>query len=130
MSEATKPCTECGEAKLLHEFAKSPEGRLGLRARCRQCCAVKDRDYLLQRRFGITASDFDILLERQGGGCALCGTRQPLGRWGRFAVDHCHETGRVRGLLCNRCNAALGVLGDTPTRIARVHEYVLGGVDR
>src|SRR5947209_2393989 len=56
--------------------------------------------------YGISAGEYDTLLAAQGGVCAVCKSQQPSGRLGVrwFAVDHCHKTGRVRGLLYLRCN--------------------------
>lgn len=61
----------------------------------------------------MSEADYDNLLSKQGGMCALC-PRRSADRDGtlKLFVDHCHKTGRVRGLLCHNCNAALGMLGD------------------
>lgn len=59
----------------------------------------------LRRRYGITQERYDEMLVAQGGRCALCPDCIEEKRW--FAVDHCHATGRVRGLLCNSCNVLL-----------------------
>lgn len=61
----------------------------------------------LRWRYGITEERYAQMLHAQGGVCALCRRDRP-GRWGQYHVDHDHETGRLRGLLCVRCNAALG----------------------
>ena len=68
------------------------------------------RNGWLRHRYGITVDDFDRMLRDQDGKCAICGTTEPGGRRGVFAVDHDHQTGRVRGLLCFPCNRRLGVL--------------------
>lgn len=65
----------------------------------------------LRRRYGLTIAQYDEMLAAQGGVCAIC--RQPetyarLGKIQRLAIDHDHETGMIRGLLCNRCNRRLG----------------------
>jgi hypothetical protein len=127
MTERIKPCSKCRAELPYSRFAKSPLGRGGLRAECRVCQAAMNRDYNLRSRFGVTSKDYDALLAAQGGKCALCESRRPGGRWERFAVDHCHQTGRVRGLLCYGCNVALGRLGDTPERLLRAYQYVSGG---
>jgi hypothetical protein len=57
-----------------------------------------------RKGLGVTVEQYDAMLAAQGGGCAICGTK-PKTR--RLDVDHDHKTGRVRGLLCHRCNRAL-----------------------
>jgi hypothetical protein len=75
------------------------------------------------RKFGLTVEQYDEMLAKQGGGCALCGkTEAENGR--RLPVDHCHATGRNRGILCHECNAGLGKLGDTPEALERALAYV------
>lgn len=63
------------------------------------------------------------MLREQGGGCAVCGG-EPGGRWKNFAVDHDHETGAVRGLLCLACNRAIGLLEDDSSRIRKIADYL------
>jgi Recombination endonuclease VII len=76
----------------------------------------------LKRTFGITPEDYDRRLAQQGGGCAVCGRAPKPGK--SLHVDHDHETGYVRGLLCFKCNAALGQLDDDLGRIERALTYV------
>ena len=70
------------------------------------------RNTRLKHRYGITSADYAKMLSAQKGVCAICGnppTEDQPKHWGKhLAVDHCHDTGRVRGLLCNRCNVGLG----------------------
>lgn len=81
----------------------------------------------LRRKYGITIDEFDALLAEQGGKCAICGAASPGARVKHFNVDHCHETGRVRGLLCFRCNGGLGSLGDTVEALERAIAYLKRG---
>lgn len=105
-----KPCTGCGGPK--------PVGRG--RALCDVCKTTRREDRRardaeqsrrreLQVKYGITLEDYQDLLDRQGGGCAIC-TGPPTKGFRCFDVDHDHETGVVRGLLCRRCNTALGYI--------------------
>jgi hypothetical protein len=64
------------------------------------------RDQYYRRTFGISADDFDALLAEQGGGCAICG--QLPDRAASLHLDHCHDTGAIRGILCLSCNQGLG----------------------
>ena len=122
--ELYKTCRACREIRDRAAFARNASSPDGLRSECRTCRSNADRSYLLRRRFGFSVEDYDTMLAAQGGKCALCSAQVPGGRWTRFHVDHCHDTGRVRGLLCNSCNSALGALGDTEESIAKVLAYV------
>jgi len=67
------------------------------------------RDYFLTHKFGITTKDYDKILFEQNNCCAIClSTSMGDKRSKNFHVDHCHATGKVRGLLCNDCNLAVG----------------------
>ncbi len=62
------------------------------------------------------------MMAQQGRVCAIC--KQPCGHYSRLSLDHDHISGRVRGLLCNNCNRAIGMLGDDPARLVRAAEYL------
>lgn len=77
----------------------------------------------LKSTFGLTLEAYDELLAKQDNGCGICGrSRSDDGR--RLAVDHCHNTGRVRGLLCSACNLALGMFGDDIEMLKRAVVYL------
>lgn len=80
----------------------------------------------LERKYGITPEIWQEMYDGQGGVCALCQIPGRTGKHGKLAVDHCHSTGRVRGLLCAPCNVAVGILGDSPERLERVLAYLRG----
>lgn len=67
----------------------------------------KIRDYHLRRFYGLSLTQFNTMLENQKGCCLICNTNNPKGQ-GSFHVDHCHTTGKIRGLLCSNCNTKLG----------------------
>jgi hypothetical protein len=87
---------------------------------------VSARSKYLQTRYGITESDYNAILKKQGGICAICyfaprpGTR-------RLAVDHDHRTKVVRGLLCSRCNRGLAWWRDNPTWLESAARYLRRG---
>jgi hypothetical protein len=83
------------------------------------------RERHLKRTFGITLVDFDAMLAAQSGGCAICGRQAPENT--SLHVDHDHETGVVRGLLCFTCNGALGMLGESDEFLSRAADYVTSG---
>ena len=91
----------------------------------RQRRKVEQRDAYLRRTFGFSHAEYENLLALQGGGCRICGKRP-----GKIAlhVDHDHETGEIRGLLCVGCNNALGQFGDDVGLLMRAGEYVDGGL--
>lgn len=113
----TKRCRECRRTKPISEFPKHRNRPDGHGAECKPC----KREYMRQRppgyvrssqmksQYGITLAEYEEMLEAQGGGCAICGAKPVKGKR-RHAIDHCHTTGKVRGILCNRCNVILGHL--------------------
>lgn len=82
---------------------------------------VKNKQLL--RDYGITLPEYMVILEKQGGQCAICGSGEP-GGVGRFHVDHDHKTGKVRGLLCHFCNTGIGSLRDDPVLLRAAVEYL------
>ena len=77
----------------------------------------------LRNKYGLTVADYERMLLEQGGVCAVC--KGPETRAGfQLGIDHCHATGKVRGLLCTACNTALGLLGDDWQRIQSLSEYI------
>lgn len=85
------------------------------------------RNNAYQRKYGITLDDYEKLLEEQDYTCKLCDhVDDPSNGHTRLAVDHCHDTGRVRGLLCRSCNVAIGSLGDNEEGLKRALAYVKG----
>lgn len=80
------------------------------------------------KKYGLTVDDYEALLRGQGGVCAIClESPQPTAgpnRNGILFVDHCHDTGKVRGLLCQKCNTAIGYLRDDPEITARASAYL------
>jgi len=85
----------------------------------------RHRKYCLMQNYNITEEQYDEMLKAQNGCCAICGTDKPTGKWKVFAVDHNHETGEVRELLCNECNRGIGLLKDSPERLTKAAEYLL-----
>ena len=81
-----------------------------------------DRDYNLRRKYGITADQFDAMLNAQNGVCAICGKPRPEER--TLHIDHDHETGAIRGLLCFRCNNALGDFEEQYELFAAAADYL------
>lgn len=83
----------------------------------------KLREYYLRNKYGLEPDDTAALLAAQDGACPGC--LNPLGEGHAIHVDHCHDTGRVRGLLCRGCNLAIGNAGDDPGRLQRLVDYLV-----
>jgi hypothetical protein len=84
---------------------------------------IPNRASDLKRKYGITIEQFTELLWQQGGRCACC-TVLLVGTQRRLAVDHCHRTGMVRGILCHPCNLGLGQFSDQPNLLAAAKSYL------
>jgi hypothetical protein len=104
-----KQCKGCFRASHA-AYAKSDAGKTSNRRR------------QLTKLYGITLEQYDALHEAQQGKCKICQNECGSGR--RLAVDHCHETGRVRGLLCVLCNTGIGKFRDNPALLAAAIEYL------
>ena len=84
---------------------------------------IEKEDSFVRRKYGITLEQYYELLKIQNNGCAICGkTEEPDGR--RLAIDHCHLSGDVRGVLCNNCNNGLGSFGDSIDGMLKAIEYL------
>jgi hypothetical protein len=82
----------------------------------------RDKGYWRQLRYGVTPEQYAEMLKKQNDACAVCENpfeQEPF-------VDHCHETGRVRGLLCRHCNTGIGMLKDDPALMRKAALYVEG----
>lgn len=77
----------------------------------------------LKSRFGITVEEYTSMFNSQQGCCSICNKHQSDFRR-NFAVDHCHITGKVRGLLCVNCNTAIGKLNDNPELLRSALSYL------
>jgi hypothetical protein len=100
-----KRCPDCGQWKALDQFPRNKNSKDGRHSYCKPCHNARGKEpyersyggtrhYHLKRRYGIGADEFDELVVRQGGVCAICGRPDPE------HLDHDHETGAVRGVLC------------------------------
>lgn len=129
-----KECSRCGKKNPASEFYTSMATVLGLSSRCKVCISEiskdtyvldKTRKSHLRRKYGLTVENYTILLKEQDGKCAICDSKD-AGRQGvkNLAVDHNHSTGKVRGLLCSRCNLGIGHLDDDPNRLEAAAAYL------
>jgi hypothetical protein len=128
VSVQVKWCNKCNSDKPLDEYWKN-------QLYCKDCQRAYRRDnldakersgrfsweYGLRSKFNMTAEDYYELLENQGEVCAICGKDDGARR---LAVDHCHRTGRIRGLLCRKCNMAIGLLQDDSGIVLQAYSYL------
>lgn len=115
-----KWCRTCGEIKPHSEWHRNATASDGLSTRCKACRAERGRADHLKRQYGMTEAEREALIEQQKGLCVIC-LEAPA-----VHVDHCHETGRVRGVLCFNCNSGIGKLGDDPDKTRRATAYLEG----
>lgn len=130
-----KTCSRCKKSKVFSEFQKDSRALSGFSSKCKVCIKerrekqkdydkaywkkwagrnveklkIRDKSYSLKRKFNMTTEQYDELKRQQGGKCACC-PKEFSSNGKNLAVDHCHVTGKIRGLLCNECNTSLGLL--------------------
>jgi len=132
-----KTCKECHRTLDDGQFNKNcgmHDGRLNT---CKDCVAAYAKDYrsknrevlrklksiaARKRKYNITPDEMYGIFEKQGKVCAICGRNNPTGRG--WQVDHEHTTGKVRGILCHRCNTAIGMLKDDPNLLQQALDYL------
>ncbi len=143
-----KRCSHCKEEKDLKDFGVDNRNKTGYLSECKECRnkrlresrdektlrkrkEIQDKyrrsskfsDTSLKRIYGISLKEWQKMFDEQDGCCASCGEHQAdLSR--TLCVDHDHDTGKVRGLVCRQCNLALGLLKDDPEVVAKLLEYI------
>lgn len=136
-----KWCGKCKQWLPLSSFARNSKKWDGLQERCNDCrrkhwdtigrntktvppLEIRRKRHRVQliKSYGISEDEFNLILQKQKGKCAICGTTD----WGRPSpsIDHDHTTGKVRALLCNRCNRTLGLAEDSPELLIKMAEYL------
>ena len=147
-----KTCAACLERKSTDHFLSNRKFADRLGVHCHVCRLAKQSTPRYQRerqkrmdeynpgvrwangmrlKYGISEREFEAMAEAQNYGCAICGAKTCDAAHSLLAVDHCHSTGKVRGLLCSQCNHGLGNFRDNVQLIARAMAYLVGssGVD-
>jgi hypothetical protein len=119
IEEKTADCLACGRVKI-----KKKGDKEGLRWRC--CNSrnyTKESSQFLLRKYGISSQEFKDLCLSQNNKCKICGVNP--GNSKKLSVDHCHSTGKIRGLLCQSCNLAIGLMKDDVGRMEAAIRYIL-----
>lgn len=133
LAGAQRICTTCNTPKAERFMSKASPHRCKAcaRAALKAWVAANPSEYERARRkshlkkhYGITAEQFDAMLAAQGGQCAICSEPPTDARGFRPHVDHCHASGKIRGILCGRCNKALGQFKDDASLLRRAIAYL------
>jgi hypothetical protein len=123
-----KTCCKCRQAKPPEAFARNRAKKDGLQERCKDCCkfhyhtsgyTVRQRELALKKKYNLTPEAYESMASLQEFSCAICGDNTS-----KLHVDHNHTTGKVRGLLCNNCNRAIGLLKDDVQVLLKAAEYI------
>lgn len=128
-SKTHRRCNVCKETKALVDFPNSAGRPLNKAYRCKPCSTDLACEYILKKygtyrnrnlvfKYGISAEEFDKFYEEQQGLCKICNRARNL------VVDHCHDTGNFRGLLCSGCNTGIGQFEHDPTLFDKAKEYI------
>lgn len=117
-----KLCIDCNTYKSTSEFHKNKKNHI--KSVCITCgkkrSSIYHKSYYRYKKYDITKEDFDNIQTKQLGLCGIC--TKPLLSEGH--IDHCHKTGRVRGILCGNCNKAIGLLEDNPVFLTNAINYL------
>lgn len=137
-------CTKCGKEGQEKDFSPRLNRVKPVSSWCKQCQtneakkryrdanpeAIKSQKLL--NAFGIDILEYNKLLEAQDGVCAICNKKESVvgnnNKLKSLAVDHCHTTGRIRGLLCQKCNQALGLFEDSIENLISATNYLKEGI--
>jgi hypothetical protein len=131
-------CPRCKVAKEKKEFGKDSTQAKGISCWCKPCKkqwrsehrkkdpeAARKRDFAgdLKKHYGMTVAEYERLYEMQKGCCACCGVHSSKFKRG-LHVDHHHESGQIRGLLCTQCNPGLGYFEDSIEKLQKAIRYL------
>jgi len=125
--EQKKKCSKCGRMLDRSEFYKDRSTNSGLGYRCKLCVSERaknqksylkkyHREYNLKKKYGLDETAFEDILKAQNYSCAICGEKKisySESSYLNWCVDHCHNSGKIRGILCFPCNLALSHLKDS-----------------
>jgi hypothetical protein len=131
--KCTKACKKCDRVLPREEFHRNNARPDGLQTQCKACRRIIDdkrrvsgywRAKDLKSNYGMSPQQYEALHQAQGGKCLICKTSNPGGQGGKLHVDHSHETGKVRGLLCTNCNRGLGFFQDQIENLTAAINYL------
>ena len=122
----TKRCTKCSVKypNTKEFFYVEKRFKIGLRSCCKSCYKSIVNNKNRKETYGVSPEQYDEMFISQGGCCNICATHQE-DQTSSMAVDHCHKTMNVRGLLCSKCNTAIGLLKDDPLVVLEAAKYLV-----
>lgn len=147
----TKVCSKCKIEKRYQDFFKDSKRAIGIRCQCKECDRIKTQNWRIKnrsnynnyvamwraknperqhkteikRRYQLSVEQYNEMLTSQSCKCAICGKlHDPSIKRGRLYVDHCHDSKKIRGLLCANCNKGLGCLSDNINTIYNAINYL------
>jgi hypothetical protein len=118
-----KTCSCCGDEFSLEGFHPRKDSLDGRRGQCRICLNTINNKSRLKRMYGMTYKDYNNMFSDQEGCCLICGKHQEE-VFGKLVIDHDHETGTIRGLLCHLCNASMGGFRDSIDMLQKAIIYL------
>lgn len=128
-----KKCSKCGIVKPKELFSIGRRYLDGRTSWCKECFKkyresdngkIQKLKYCIKRHYNLELEEYTKIMIEQNGVCAICGSSGGDSRGGRLHVDHNHNTGKVRGLLCGNCNKAIGYLKDNVELLAKAIVYL------
>ena len=127
----TMECKKCVTNLPLDKYYFNKNGKYKKQNVCKKCMNIydyeKDKNQKLKKAYGITLKDYNELLSKQNNRCAICNINNN-GKYRKkeraFAVDHCHSTNKIRGLLCSDCNVGIGLLKDNVNSLESAIKYL------
>lgn len=132
MAPPFKMCATCRTTQVSENFGSDSARKDGKNRECRKCAAKRTQEWRkkhgnqrakhLQAKYKLSLEQYEILLAKQGGGCWICGDIPKEGK--HLDVDHDHQSRKVRGLLCHRCNKGLGGFRDRLDLLNRAFGYI------
>lgn len=126
-----KQCSKCNSTRPKSCFTPKKGSFLNIESTCKICRAEKASQRRFKDLYKITSDDYKQMLLDQNYKCAICKTERRSNRTaGALAVDHSHKTGKVRGLLCSRCNLGIGILKDDITFLQNAINYLEAANDQ
>jgi hypothetical protein len=130
-------CKKCKVNKPITEYYKTTDRKSGHKTICKECIKADPltdvkkeymkkygKEYYLKTKYNLSKDEYNKLLQEHNHKCAICSVDEVDALKGKLYVDHCHNTGKIRGLLCHHCNTGIGMLKDSTKILALAISYL------